>query len=369
MLKQTVFVLYGGESTEHEVSCRSAASIVKNLDRKKYNIKAIGISKGGQWLPHKNDLPLPEQIGEILQLPELLASSSASDFAGLMSANRETDSRQLPPVVFSVVHGYGGEDGRFQGLFDLIKLPYVGPDCLGSAVAMDKAVAKTLVKAAGVPVADFFTIRAQEWFQPERSQIEGLVRKRAFDLEYPLFIKPTNGGSSVGVSKARNETELFEKIKFAFEFDEKIIIEKGLDAREIECAALGDYNPVISIPGEVIPHSDFYTYEAKYSKNSTAEVKVPAELTDAQITEVQKLSLISFQALELYGMARLDFFLEKSSGKFYFNEANTIPGFTSISQYPMLWKQSGISQSELLDRLIESAIQRYNIRSKQKRVI
>ena len=369
MLKQTIVVLYGGESTEHEVSCRSAASIIKNLDRSKYNIQAIGISKSGQWLPHKNELPLPQHIGESLQLPERLTSHSESDFAGLMVVNPEADPKLLPPVVFSVVHGYGGEDGRFQGLFDLFKLPYVGPDCLGSAVAMDKAVANILVKAAGVPVADFFTVRAQEWFQPERSQIESIVKKRALELKFPVFVKPCNGGSSVGVSKARSEAELIEKINFAFEFDEKIIIEKGLDAREIECAALGDYDPLISIPGEVIPNADFYTYEAKYSKTSAAEVKVPAELSSTQISEVQKLSLLSFQALELYGMARLDFFLEKNSGRFYFNEANTIPGFTSISQYPMLWKQAGISQPELLDRLIESAIQRFKIRSKQKRII
>jgi D-alanine-D-alanine ligase len=265
--------------------------------------------------------------------------------------------------VFPIIHGTGGEDGSIQGLMDLSETAYVGPDILGSANGMDKVVAKKLAAAAGIQVVPYIDIKRQFWDLQEADCLALAER----ELGFPMFVKPARLGSSVGVNKAKNPSELLVHIKMAFEFDDKVLIEKGLDVREIECAVLGDYEPEVSLPGEVLPRVDFYTYEAKYLSDDGASMKIPADLSVQQTKEAQDIAKRVFQALELYGMARVDLFLEKKTNRFYFNEVNTIPGFTEISQDPMLWAASGLSNSVLLDRLIELALKRHQVKKQLKR--
>jgi D-alanine-D-alanine ligase len=370
--KRRVIVLYGGKSTEHEVSCRSAATILNNLNADKYEISAIGVDKDGNWLQQdaarlraSSASTLPIESRGTLTLSD--AGKGAADqilavtSPALLQKGSSQQNSEL--IVFPIIHGTNGEDGTLQGLFELANVAFVGPDTLGSAVGMDKGVAKKLAMVAGVPVAPFIELRAEAWAKT-RPQVEKLVLET---MKYPVFVKPAKLGSSVGISKVKGTTELVSACENAFSFDDKILIEQGLDVREIECAALGGYDPKISIPGEVIPHAEFYSYEAKYLDEAASSVEVPAKLSPEQVKTAQDMSRDIFRALDLYGMARIDLFLEKSTGKFYFNEVNTVPGFTNISQYPMLWKASGVPISDLLDQLIELAVQRKQDKAKLKR--
>jgi D-alanine-D-alanine ligase len=267
-------------------------------------------------------------------------------------------------VVFPVMHGTFGEDGTIQGLLELANVPYVGCGVLSSAVAMDKDVAKKLLREAGLPVTPGITVRAFEW----RAGEQAITARVASELGFPCFTKPANLGSSVGIHKVRDARHLRAAVTDAFRYDEKIVIEKGLNTREIETAVLeaptwGDA-PLVSIPSEIIPRHEFYSYEAKYLDENGASLVIPAELSAAQVEEAQALAQRAFLALECEGMARVDFFLEKPTGKFYVNEANTIPGFTSISMYPKMWEASGVSYAELLTRLVELAITRHDRRAK-----
>lgn len=361
--KPQVLVLYGGRSTEHEISCRSAAFVLRNLDQKKYDVRAVAIDKEGRWIPQ--DLPglLAGLKGPVpinlprLKLPALptaadpstsLLNASVLSENGLVALDREN------LVVFPVLHGTFGEDGSIQGLFDLAEVAYVGPDTLGSAVGMDKGVAKRLVQAAGVPVVPWVELRAQFWADHR----EEICSEAEAAFGYPMFVKPARLGSSVGIGKVANRAALEKAVANALTYDDKVLIEKALLVREIECAVLGDYDPEVSIPGEVIPHAEFYSYEAKYIDADGASMAIPAKLDAQQARLARDLSKKVFQALELYGMARVDLFLDKTSGAFFFNEVNTIPGFTEISQYPLLWKESGVAPAELLDRLIALAAKR-----------
>lgn len=364
-----VLVLYGGRSTEHEVSCRSAAFVLKNLDPKKYDVRAVAIDKEGRWLPQNTAALLENLKGPVpINLPlagpalpsaadpgsNLLASAT---FAGATALDRAT------AVVFPVLHGTFGEDGSMQGMFDLAEIAYVGPDTLGSAVGMDKSVSKRLVQAAGIPVVPWVETRAQFW--PGHKATICAEAEAAFG--YPMFVKPARLGSSVGVSRVTSRAALEKAVAEALALDDKVLIEQGLAVREIECAVLGDYDPIVSVPGEVIPHAEFYSYEAKYIDADGASMAIPAKLDPQQTLLVQDMSKRIFQALDLYGMARVDLFLDKASGRFYFNEVNTIPGFTEISQYPLLWKESGIPAVELMDRLIGLAVKRRDARAALKR--
>jgi D-alanine-D-alanine ligase len=364
--KRPVLVVYGGRSSEHEVSCRSAAFILRNLDTRKYDIHALAIDKQGRWLPQDagkllagieagaKTVPIEAGAGARSALP-----ATADPGSSLLALTGDSAGAKRPPrkedlVVFPILHGTFGEDGTMQGMLDLAEVAYVGPDTLGSAVGMDKGVSKKLAQAAGVPVVPWLETRAQFWGE-HRARI---VAEAEAELGYPMFVKPARQGSSVGVSKARTRAELEAACDAAFKFDDKLLIEKGLTVREIECAVLGDYDPMVSVPGEVIPHAEFYSYEAKYIDADGASMAIPAKLTPEQTRTAQDLAKRVFQALELYGMARVDLFLDKATGAFYLNEVNTIPGFTEISQYPLLWKESGVSAAELLDRLIELAVRR-----------
>lgn len=316
-MKIRVAVLYGGRTGEHEVSLRSAQSIMDNLDPDKYKVLHYFISKEGKWSPR----PIaPEPNG-----------------------NAEID------VVIPVLHGTFGEDGTVQGLLELAGLPYVGAGVLGSAVSMDKEVMKRLAHERGLPVTPYVVLRASE---------RGNLDKIRGRLDFPMFVKPANLGSSVGISKARNVEELTAALDLAARYDRKIIVEHGVTGREFECAVLGNEEPIASLPCEIIPSRDFYDYDDKYVLDA-AQTIIPAKLTLEQTTEMQRLAVECFKAVECEGLGRVDFLLETATGQFYINEINTMPGFTSISMYPKMWDYCGLPMPKLLDRLIELAIERH----------
>lgn len=314
--KIRIALIYGGRSGEHEVSIRSAESVKAALDPERYEISSFVISKSGQWSPR----PLsPEPAG-----------------------NPDVD------VAFPILHGTFGEDGTVQGLLELADLPYVGAGVLASAVSMDKAVTKKLCAQAGLPVVEHLVLFRGD-FNPETIEIP---------FDYPVFVKPANLGSSVGITKAKNEEELRAALKVAMQYDRKLVVERGVTGREFECAVLGGDEPVASIPCEIIPSQDFYTYEDKYLLDK-ARIELPANLTAAQTAEMQRLAIGCFEAVGCEGMGRVDFLMDGKTGQFYVNEINTIPGFTSISMYPKMLEYSGIPYGTLLDKLIQLAFQRF----------
>jgi D-alanine-D-alanine ligase len=344
--KLRVGVIYGGRSGEHEVSVASAASIFKHLDPGKYEAVPIRIEKSGRWaLGDKT--PQALSAGDVIRQQQTQALQPVEPSAAVTATGVD--------VVFPVLHGPYGEDGTVQGLLELANVPYVGAGVLGSAAGMDKGVMKTLFLAAGLPVGPYVTVLARRW----ANDAAGLAAMVETSLGYPVFVKPANLGSSVGISKARTRPELDAAMALALQFDRKIVIEAAVpDAREIECAVLGNDEPEASVPGEVIPSKEFYDYEAKYLGGGSREV-IPAELTPAQAAEVQRLAIKAFQAVDCAGMARVDFLMSRGSSELYLNELNTIPGFTANSMYPKMWEASGLSYPALLDRLIALALERH----------
>jgi len=311
-----VAVIYGGRSGEHEISVRSAESILKAMDRAKYEIAEYFISKEGKWRP-----------GPILPEP---------------GAHPDID------VVFPVLHGTFGEDGTVQGLLELADLPYVGAGVLASSLAMDKEMMKRVCHERGLPVVEYVTL-----LRGSMDTAEIMAR-----LPFPLFVKPANLGSSVGISKAKNRAELDKAVALAAEYDRKVIVERGIVGREFECSVLGNQQPEASLPCEVMPSRDFYDYEDKYILDK-AKFKLPADLPPEKTAELRRLAVECYRAVECEGMARVDFLLEGATGRLYINEINTIPGFTSISMYPKMWEQTGLAYPKLIDRLIELAIERH----------
>ena len=348
--KIRVAVIFGGRSAEHEVSLQSAKNVIEGLDKNKYEVIPIGINKNGEWFLGDKSISLAQNGQSVA----LLKGKNSSQLVNLSNSH----SLGQIDVVFPVLHGPYGEDGSVQGLIKLADIAHVGPGILGSAVCMDKDVTKRLLKEADVAVAEFLV-----YLRQEKDKIN--FDKVSKQLGLPMFVKPANLGSSVGVSKVNNEKEFKEAVDLAFSFDNKILIEESIKGREIECAVLGNENPQASIPGEIIPSHDFYSYDAKYIDENGAKLKAPADLPPAIISKIQKLAMQVFKILCVEGMARVDFFLA-DTGKIYVNEINTIPGFTKISMYPKLWELSGISNSELLDRLIMLARKRHNRDQKLK---
>jgi D-alanine-D-alanine ligase len=339
--KTRVGVIFGGRSGEHEVSLRSAEFIIRSLDPSKYEVVPIAITHEGRWLGSRNAMSMLS-AGEAIQAA--LTSGEPMNILPEPRQNGPVD------VFFPIVHGTYGEDGTIQGLLELAGVPYVGAGVLGSAVGMDKDVMKRLLREAGLPVGDFWVTRARD--------IDAFIREFSSELPYPVFVKPANMGSSVGITKAHNASELPAALGIAADFDRKIVVEKGIDAREIELSVLGNDDPKVSIPGEIIPAREFYDYHAKYVSDDS-RLLVPAPLSEAQVRQAQALAVQAFQALECSGLARVDLFLEKSTGRFLVNEINTLPGFTSISMYPKLWEASGLSYADLLDQLIALALERH----------
>jgi D-alanine-D-alanine ligase len=353
-------VLFGGRSGEHEVSLASAASVIRGLDPDKYEILPIGITKEGHWLIGSG---AQKMLPEVLRTGQRVTMSADPTDAALVRLDGSGGGQRID-VVFPVMHGTFGEDGTIQGLLDLAGLPFVGAGVLGSALAMDKDVAKKLLQAAKLPVVPWVSIRRDEWERNENI-ITHQIEK---EFPYPLFVKPATLGSSVGMSKVHSRQELAPALNLASEFAMKILVERAVNAREIEVSVLGNRDPQASVPGEIVPHREFYDYAAKYLEEGT-KLLIPADLKPAQVKKFQHLAVLAFRALELSGMARVDFFLGKEGGKTYLNEVNTIPGFTSISMYPKLWEASGIPFPQLIDKLIELALEQHAEKARTKYAI
>jgi len=359
MAKKRVAILFGGRSVEHEVSIDSALSIYNSLDKTKYDVTLVGIDHSGRWLlPDQAKLlaqkDTPNKIKLDQEKKELTLLPSATEKTLVLHS---TEENYKFDVVLPIVHGTYGEDGTLQGFLELANVPYVGAGVLGSAVCMDKELSRILITKAGVPCVPFIALKSHEF---ETSILEEAKKRFGF----PMFVKAANLGSSVGVFKVNDEKEAIEKIQEAFKYDSKILIEKGIVGRELECSVLGNEKPEASLLGEIIPQADFYDYEAKYVHQEGALLKAPAENLPEEISDkIRAYAVKAFKAAECSGMARIDFFLEKKTGDIYLNEINTLPGFTSISMYPKLWEVSGLPYTKLLDKLIDLAIERHKKRS------
>ncbi|MEZ4392927.1 MAG: D-alanine--D-alanine ligase family protein [Polyangiales bacterium] len=352
--KLRVAVVFGGRSGEHEISLLSARSVLDALDRDRYEPVLLGIDHEGRWHLQESARTLLGAPGEPLRLDRDAPGVSLACGDGALVPVDRDEARGAIDVVFPVLHGTYGEDGAIQGLFDMADVAYVGSGVLGSAVGMDKDVAKKLLRAEGVPVVDGFAVRAGETMD-----VASTIASR---WGYPVFVKPANMGSSVGVSKVRDESELAAALEDAFRFDRKVLIERGHRVREVEVAVLGNDHPEASVAGEITPTHEFYSYEAKYLDAEGARLQIPADVDDAQMRALRELAVRTFRALDLSGMARVDFFIDRDDGAVYVNEVNTIPGFTKISMYPKLWEASGVKYPELLDRLIALALERHAAR-------
>jgi D-alanine-D-alanine ligase len=394
MKKLRVGVLFGGRSGEHEVSLLSAASVVDAIDKTKYEVVPIGITKAGRWLTAADAEALlhgkaPDESkhlragdpdatpgaavlarGEAVVVPPEpvhRGGTSLTPFQGDAATLRRASDRAINvDVIFPVLHGTFGEDGTIQGLLELADLPYVGAGVLGSAAGMDKDIMKALFRSAGLPMVKHVTILRSEW-DADHKKTENKIDRQ---LKYPVFVKPANLGSSVGISKAHNKKELGPAIYEAAKFDRKIVIEKGVGgaknkAREIECSVLGNDRPQASIPGEIVPVKEFYDYAAKYLDEGS-ELVIPAKLTKAETKKVQELAIRAFQAVDCSGLARVDFLMDPKTRKLFVNEINTMPGFTAISMYPKLWAASGLSYPDLIDRLIQLGIERHEDKKKNQ---
>ena len=352
-----VGIIFGGKSAEHEVSINSAQNVMRALDKNKYEVVPLGISKEGRWLTRGD--PLKVLTGGQTSMPQLL--ESGYQIVDDQSTGREiipgTQAAGLPEVdvIFPVLHGPFGEDGTVQGLLELADIPYVGAGVLSSAVGMDKAAMKDLFRSHNLPTPKYSVIKRQAW----ESTPAAVQQRIADEIGYPCFVKPVNMGSSVGVHKVHAADELAAAMNDAAQYDRKILAEYAVpDAREIECSVLGNDDPIASVPGEVVPGHEFYDYVAKYIDDSS-ELIIPAVLDPLVAQRVRELSIKAFVALDGAGLARVDFLLSRATHELYLNELNTIPGFTRISMYPKLWEASGISYSELIDRLIDLALERH----------
>jgi len=363
--KIRVGVIYGGRSGEHEVSLASAAAVFKNLDPDRYEGVPIKIEKDGRWTlpPRPPTLVSAADViagcgafGEPVHETHLVAYPGGDTLISLdRRPSPSTASGITLDVVFPVLHGPYGEDGTVQGLLELANVPYVGAGVLGSAVGMDKAVMKRLFAAAGLPICDHVVITHREWLRDDRRAMHAIVDR----LGFPVFVKPANLGSSVGVSKAKHAIELRAAIELASSFDRKIVVEAAVpEAREIEVAILGNDDPEASVPGEIVPSREFYDYQAKYIDDDSKAL-IPAPLTATQTTEVRRLAIEAFKAVDGSGLARVDFLLARGSGVLYLNELNTLPGFTTIGMYAKLWAATGLDFPALIDRLIELALERH----------
>jgi D-alanine-D-alanine ligase len=349
--KINVTVVFGGQSGEHDVSLRSAQTVIGALDPARYNVRQVGITREGGWIASGDPMAALTATSPLFALGEG-GSSMSEDL--VTEAGPPALSRDAIDVVFSVLHGPMGEDGTIQGMLELAGIPYVGSGVLGSAVAMDKAMAKLVLAQAGIPQGRWALVTRTEW----EEDADQVTSRLLTELGLPLFVKPANMGSSVGVSKAHDAAESRTAIETALGYDRRIVIEAAIAGRELEISVLGNDKPIASVAGEIIPSNEFYDYDAKYVDDNS-ELIIPADLTIDQLGSMQEIALRAFRALDLAGMARVDFFLEEGTGQLLVNEINTIPGFTSISMYPMLWEASGVPLAELVDRLIELAVERH----------
>jgi len=348
--KQRIGLIFGGRSGEHDVSLASATSVMANLDKDTYEVVPIGITKEGGWL-------LGTEPARLMATEQDVSETSGTETTTAVTLTGDPRLRRLIPlqdgeelqdngaldVIFPVLHGTYGEDGTLQGLLEMANVPYVGCGVLGAALGMDKEKMKIVFQAIGLPGVDYLVYRRNEWERSPETIMDAIEQR----LVYPCFVKPVNLGSSVGINKAHDRVELEHAINVAAEYDRKIIIEQGINCRELECAVLGNDEPIVSVVGEVIASNEFYDYNAKYLDDKS-QVIIPAEIAQATAEEVRRQAVKAFLALDLSGLARVDFFLENETGRVYINEVNTLPGFTQISMYPKLWEASGLPYSQLL---------------------
>jgi D-alanine-D-alanine ligase len=354
-----VGILFGGRSGEHEVSLASAASVIRALDPEKYEAVPIGITKDGRWLVGSGAQKL---LPEVLKSGERVSLPPDPTSASLIPISQGSGQPSVKvDVMFPVLHGTFGEDGTVQGLFELAGLPYVGAGVLASSVGMDKDVQKRLFEHAKLPIVPFLSIQRSEWEREQPAVLRAIKKK----FRYPIFVKPAAAGSSVGMTRVKAADELPAAMDLAAEFGLKIIVERGVNAREIEVSVLGNDDVRASIPGEIVPHREFYDYQAKYLEEGTRLV-IPAALNKKQVSTFQDYAVRAFRAIDGTGMARCDFFLERRTGKIFINELNTIPGFTSISMYPKLWEASGLPYPKLIDRLIDLAFELHREKARTK---
>lgn len=351
-MKKIVAVLFGGQSSEHEVSCMSAVNVIQNLDEEKYEQILIGITKEGEWLKVNSVAEIKDGSWKNSEIHAII-SPEATEKAVLFMENGTVTAQKLD-VVFPVLHGLYGEDGTVQGILELAKLPYVGCGVLASSVSMDKLYTKMVVDTLGIRQASYVAV-----MRSELKDVEKAAEKVEARLSYPVFIKPSNAGSSCGVSKASDREELKAGLLNAAEHDRKILVEETIIGRELECAVLGGEECRASGVGEVLAAADFYDYEAKYH-NAESKTDIAPVLPEGKEEEIREAALRIFTALDGYGLSRVDFFLTKDSDEVVFNEMNTLPGFTGISMYPMLWEKKGISKMALVEKLIDSALARYD---------
>jgi D-alanine-D-alanine ligase len=354
--KLKIAVLFGGRSGEHEVSLDSARSVLGVLDPQKYEVFQVGITHAGTWLTGPDARQSMEKGDSEELLPcAILPDPSKPGLYILSSTDHGQMLEKLTDldVVFPVLHGTYGEDGTLQGLLEMTDLAYVGAGVTGSSVGMDKAVFKDIMRSIGIPTVESILVLRYEI----EKDIDAVIRQAEKVASYPLFIKPANLGSSVGITKCKQRADLGEALLEAAAYDRRVLVERGLDAREIEVSVLGNDDPQASLPGEVLPSREFYSYESKYI-DGTSGLRIPAPLPSGMADEIRRMAVSAFKAIDCAGMARVDFFLEKTTGKIYLNELNTIPGFTSISMYPKLWQASGLAYASLVDRLVELALER-----------
>jgi len=356
--KLRIAVVFGGRSGEHEVSLMSARSVLSALDPGKYEITQIGITKEGIWLTGDDVLDAMQagKLSDGNQKQVVILPDQAHN--RLWEIRSHGSSMELNPlskmdVIFPVLHGTFGEDGTLQGLLELADLAYVGAGVTCSSVGMDKGVFKDVMRSMGIPTAASVIVLRSE----VEKNLDGVIHRVETVGHYPLFVKPANLGSSVGITKCNNQADLGEGLLEAATYDRRILVEQGINAREIEVSVLGNDEPQASVPGEVLPSREFYSYESKYL-DGTTELVIPAPLPPETADEIRRMAVIAFKAVDCAGMARVDFFVEKGTGRIYLNEINTIPGFTSISMYPKLWEASGLSYSKLVDRLVDLALER-----------
>ena len=364
--KIRVGIIFGGRSGEHEVSLMSAQSIMKAIDKNKYEVTLIGITKEGQWIGGEDPMQALTSGAGAASERALLGDPR---HRVLMSVTRQADGQAVSmsnvtelDVLFPVLHGTYGEDGTVQGLLELADIAYVGAGVVGSAVGMDKGVFKRVMQAIGVPVLAFVIVNRDD-IEHDRAAVVAAVES---ELTYPVFVKPANLGSSVGISRATDLAELHSALEEAARWDRRIIVEQGINGREIEVSVLGNEDPRASIAGEIVPRRDFYDYKAKYVTDDS-ELLIPAPITPEQLEQVQAIARKAYKAIDCAGMARVDFLLDRESGELWLNELNTIPGFTQISMYPKLWEASGLSYPDLIDRLIELALERKADRDRTER--
>jgi D-alanine-D-alanine ligase len=391
MKKLRVGILFGGRSGEHEISLLSAASVFNAIDKNKYEVVPIGITKEGRWVtaadaeclltgkatdtsqlragnPDTTPGAAVLAAGEAVIVPPepQRHGNSLAPFQTDALTRRSTDRAINVDIIFPVLHGTFGEDGTIQGLLELADLPYVGAGVLGSAAGMDKDIMKSLFRAAGLPIVKHVTVLRSEWEESSK-KVQKLVETK---LKYPLFVKPANLGSSVGISKAHDRKELGPSIEEAAKFDRKIVIEQGVGgkkqkAREIECSVLGNDKPQASLPGEIVPVKEFYDYTAKYLDEGS-QLFLPAKITKAETKKIQQLAISAFKAVDCAGLARVDFLMDPKTRKIYLNEINTMPGFTAISMYPKMWAATGMSYSDLIEKLIQLGMERHAEKKKNQ---